>query len=127
MNANSSSKVGRWIERAASSTDRASLEIIAIAPSSATPVRSSCRNGKPPRIIPRYTRPKTTSTVAVTDGIVDAAQARWIARGAGRTGLGSNRGMSRRGTNAMIEIDGAHGEGGGQLVRTAVAVSAVTG
>jgi len=25
----------------------------------------------------------------------------------------------------MIEIDGAHGEGGGQLVRTAVAVSAV--
>lgn len=27
----------------------------------------------------------------------------------------------------MVEIDGAHGEGGGQLVRTAVALSAVTG
>src|SRR5574340_220818 len=27
----------------------------------------------------------------------------------------------------MLEIDGAHGEGGGQLVRTAVAVAAVTG
>jgi RNA 3'-terminal phosphate cyclase (ATP) len=31
------------------------------------------------------------------------------------------------GRNKVIEIDGAHGEGGGQLVRTAVAVSAVTG
>ncbi len=29
--------------------------------------------------------------------------------------------------NAMVEIDGAHGEGGGQLVRTAVAIAAVTG
>ncbi|MDP1650866.1 MAG: RNA 3'-terminal phosphate cyclase [Rubrivivax sp.] len=29
--------------------------------------------------------------------------------------------------SAMVEIDGAHGEGGGQLVRTAVALSAVTG
>jgi RNA 3'-phosphate cyclase len=29
--------------------------------------------------------------------------------------------------SGMIEIDGAHGEGGGQLVRTAVALSAITG
>ena len=29
--------------------------------------------------------------------------------------------------NAMVEIDGAHGEGGGQLVRTAVALAAVSG
>ena len=27
----------------------------------------------------------------------------------------------------MLEIDGSYGEGGGQLVRTAVALSAVTG
>ena len=27
----------------------------------------------------------------------------------------------------MIEIDGSYGEGGGQIVRTAVALSAVTG
>jgi RNA 3'-terminal phosphate cyclase len=27
----------------------------------------------------------------------------------------------------MLEIDGAHGEGGGRLVRTAVALAAVTG
>lgn len=34
---------------------------------------------------------------------------------------------SRIGGSRVIEIDGSHGEGGGQLVRTAVALSAITG
>ena len=65
MKANSSSTVGRSMERAACSTVTASVAIMAIAPSSAIPVRSSCKNGNPPRIMPRYTKPKITRTVAV--------------------------------------------------------------
>jgi len=35
--------------------------------------------------------------------------------------------LNEKGEREMIEIDGSYGEGGGQLVRTAVALSAVTG
>ena len=35
--------------------------------------------------------------------------------------------MAKEDREDMLELDGAHGEGGGQLVRTAVALSAITG
>lgn len=42
--------------------------------------------------------------------------------------MATNSNTGRAGVRkATVEIDGGHGEGGGQLVRTAVAVSAVTG
>src|SRR3970282_2288960 len=66
MKEKSSSSVGRWMASAACSGVSAPSATRAMAPSSATPVRSSCRNGRPPRIIPRYTTPKTTRTVVVT-------------------------------------------------------------
>src|SRR5438874_5261216 len=65
MNEKSSSSVGRWIESAACSGVSAPNPTMAIAPRSATPVRSSCRNGSPPRIIPAYTTKKIAATVAV--------------------------------------------------------------
>src|SRR5438552_3374237 len=61
----SRSNVGRWMESAACSGVSAPSPTIAIAPRSATPVRSSCRNGRPPRIIPVYTTKKIAATVAV--------------------------------------------------------------
>ncbi|MFM2053416.1 MAG: hypothetical protein RL456_1453 [Pseudomonadota bacterium] len=53
MNENSSRMVGRWMDFAASSGDITPPPTMAIAPSSATPVRSRCSLGRPPRIMPR--------------------------------------------------------------------------
>ena len=52
MNENSSSIVGRCTDRAASSGLISRSPMMAIAPSSATPVRSSISRGSPPSIIP---------------------------------------------------------------------------
>jgi hypothetical protein len=53
MNAKSRIIVGRWTDATACSGVTASMAIRAMAPKSATPVRSSWRKGSPPRIIPR--------------------------------------------------------------------------
>ena len=53
MNEKSRIIVGRWTDATACSGVTAFMAMRAIAPSSATPVRSSCRKGSPPRIMPR--------------------------------------------------------------------------
>jgi hypothetical protein len=53
MNEKSRIIVGRWTDATACSGVTAPIATSAIAPRSATPVRSSWRKGSPPRIIPR--------------------------------------------------------------------------
>src|SRR5574343_252027 len=66
MKAKSSRRVGRCTEAAASSVLTAPMPISAMAPNSATPVRSRRSLGRPPRNMPAYTvakmatRPQST-------------------------------------------------------------------
>src|SRR5438128_11039669 len=53
-----------------------------------------------------------------------------IGRGAGESSLGVPAGVSRRGSwtmARMVELDGSVGEGGGQILRTSLALSLLTG